>query len=671
MRTVPIRVLSVLFFYALPTSLKSQDEGSAWILSLDSITVKGYRYKSPIKTDYDGTVSLDLNHINLMPQILGNADPMHYARMLPGVQTSNEYQSGINIDGCDNGHNITSINGVPIYNANHLFGFFSTFNTSHFSALSLTKAPLSGASPNRIGGQLDLQTPREMADTLSGQFLVGMISSQGTISLPIHARTTVTLSLRASFMDLLYSQWMRIDDQQVKYRFYDTNLTLMHKVNCKNTVVVDFYSGKDTGGFFESDYLADMKAKWGNTMGAVHWLHEDKPIKAVTTVYATSYRNALSIDMQDLSFQLPSGITEIGGSTQWSWKRLKAGAEASWFTIKPQSVEKRGSFGPDNVNTSSQHPISSSLYANYTQPLPGPSDVSVGIRGSIFHNGGLTSVAADPSFRFTYNGSIQFSASYALRHQYLFLTGFTDVGLPTEFWMPATSQQKPQYAHIIAVGAGKSLFGGKYRMNVECFYRKLHHQQSYRGSVLDFVNSTYDINNNLFHGQGYNYGFSVMINKRVGKLVGMANYTYTHAIRNFEQHPDDYPASHERPHEFNALASYTIGKHWILGGTAVYASGTPFTPAESLYILNNNIVMKYGRFNSSRLHSYFRLDLSANYQWHDKKGLKHGLNFSLYNATSHENELFYHISFKEGRFAYRPVSFIFRVLPSISYHCQF
>jgi hypothetical protein len=182
----------------------------------------------------------------------------------------------------------------------------------------------------------------------------------------------------------------------------------------------------------------------------------------------------------------------------------------------------------------------------------------------------------------------------------------------------------------------------------------------------------YDIKNSLMHGNGENYGFSIMLNKCSGHLTGWMSYTYTHARRSFDMNArrKTYPASHERPHEINAVATYAANRHWSFGGTLVYASGTPFTAAQSLFFLNNNLIIKYGEYNAARLHPYVRLDLSANYKWGSK--VEHGVNFSLYNVTCRDNDLFYYLSIHDnGSFVYCPVTFVLRTLPSLSYYLKF
>ena len=675
MRKYSLTHIMFLIFCALSSSAYSQEEESAWTISLDSIMVTGFRNRLPLKSDVQGMTIWDMGNMNLLPQILGNADPMHYAQMLPGIQTNNEYRSGINIEGCDNQHNQITIYGVPIYNVNHLLGFFSTFNSTHFHSMSIAKGLVNASSPNKIGGQMDMLHSTDIPDSINGNMSIGLISSQGSLHFPFGQKTSISFSFRGSYVNLLYSQWLKVDDQQAKYSFYDANFTLKHQADEHNLLLLDFYSGIDLGSFSANHYLANMKAQWGNNMGAAHWLYNNNGVTVKTTAFVTDYRNMFRLEMQNMAFRLPSGITNIGMKSDFACKKWKFGLEISLHHIRPQSFEHHGDFNMSNVEVKKTNSLESTLYVNYECPITKRLNIMGGIRGTCLVTGGKNYTSFDPSLRLLYdNYTWKFSATYALRHQYLFQTGFSDSGLPTEFWISSSKDIKPQYAHECSASCSTHLLGQKYRIILDLFYRRLYNQLAYKGSVLDYVNTVYDINSALLHGNGENYGFSLTLNKCTGVFTGWLSYTYTHARRSFdeEKRKEYYPSSHERPHELNAVVTYAAGKHWNFGWTIVYASGTPFTPAKSIYLLNNNIIIKYSKYNSARLKPYMRLDFSANYKWEGGKHTEHGINFSLYNTTCRDNELFYYLKTRrDGSYAYRPVTFILYALPSISYFYKF
>lgn len=665
----------LLILCALSLPAHGQDDESAWAFSLDSIMVKGYQTRLSLKSSQSGETLWNLGTMSLLPQVLGNAEPVRYAQMLPGIQTNSEFRSGINIEGCDNQHNTLSIEGVPIYNVNHLLGFFSVFNAPHFPSMSVAKSALSASSPSRLGGQLNMLHDTLQHQQASGIVSLGLISSQGTVRLPLGARTMLSMSLRGSYMNLLYSRWMQADDQQVRYSFYDANATLVHRPNSRNTLLLDLYSGNDRGSLDEDNYLASMTARWGNTMGALHWLHTGQRLSAHTTAYVTAYRNRFALDMQDMAFRLPSGIADVGLKSSLAWKGCTAGAEAVWHDIRPQSLEHQGTFNVSDGHASPMRSLEAAAFLDYAHRLSARMSVAGGLRATVFAGSKATYGALDPSVRWLCDaGEWSLSATYALRHQYLFQTGFSDMGLPTEFWLSASSRFKPQYAHEATVSGSRSLFGRQCTVSASLFYRRLYHQLAYKGSLFDYVNSVYDIESSLMYGQGENYGFSIMVSKTGGRLTGWLSYTFTHARRSFDEmgRQKYYPASHERPHELNGVAVFTLNRHWNFGATVVAASGNPFTQARSFLLLNDNLIMKYGDYNAARLRPYMRLDLSVNYQWKNAGKREQGLNFSVYNATNRGNELFYYLKKRsDGTFAYRPVTFVLHTLPSISYYFKF
>ena len=121
-----------------------------------------------------------------------------------------------------------------------------------------------------------METDTAMADTLSGEASLGLIASQATVHAPLSGRTTLHLSARTSYINLLYGAWLQMEESELRYRFYDTNATLVYRQDEGNLWMFDWYMGEDDGSFGDRNYVADLKAKWGNVMGAVHWLHRQR-----------------------------------------------------------------------------------------------------------------------------------------------------------------------------------------------------------------------------------------------------------------------------------------------------------------------------------------------------------------------------------------------------------
>lgn len=652
----------------------AQTNDSILSKTLDDVTVHSHRYTSSVKSSKEGEYTWKLPFLNNLPKIMGNADPIHYAQMLPGVQTNSEYKAGINIQGCENSHNAILLEGVPIYNPNHLLGFFSVFNATHFSTMSVRKYNPISSSANRLGGTLEIFHDEEIPKSTEGDLTVGLISSQGTIRVPIGDKTKITLSLRASYINLLYSSWLTFDDASLNYSFADANFTLHHKLNNKNTLIVDYYGGFDHADVEDYYSSISFKSKWGNHVGALHWKHKNNKYKIHSTIFTTNYLNQFNLNIGNLALDIPSSISDIGIKSALEHEKWNVGLNFTYHNIHPQNIDLQGGYNIKNPPQQKQDSWEATLFAEYKHRFLKYYTINLGSKlvGYFTHSSSFFN--ADPTVSVAFdNYRTKVSLNYTYAHQYLFQTGFSNVGLPIEFWFSADENNAPQSTHSVMLSASTSLFSGRYRLHADLFYKKLYNQIEYRGNVFDVANTQYSLQDNLLHGHGTNYGFSVMAHKCTGKLTGWISYTYTHAKRFFKELDEQTPfaANHERPHDLKAVIMYSPWKHWDFGATTVFASGTPFTKPKSIAYFNGNIITQYEAYNSSRLRPYFRLDVSANYKWSSRLFKEQGINLSIHNVTCTENHLFWKVKIKEGGFAYRPVSFIVNILPSISYYCKF
>lgn len=676
-----IGILRYLFLFVTlcftETLAMAQVDSVMQSVTLDGVEVKGVKYSSKAIAHADGRTVIDMKLLDNMPQIMGIVDPINMSRLLPEIQTNGEYRSGINIQGCENSHNIVSIGSAPVYNSSHLLGFFSTFNAPHFGNFSISKFG-SSKSENKLGGELAMYSDTTRAKGVEGEISAGLISSQGTIKMPLSNKTSLKLSLRASYINLLYGKWLKNDDSEdLRYSFYDANATLLHRFNERNSIVLDYYGGSDKAVLGESGFNAKMNDKWGNHTFSLRHSYDNKRDTRVNNIlYLTSYANKLKADVQQMNFKVSSSIFDIGMKHQTEWKDWSFGGDVILHHIAPQSFESTEEILSNQPGSYKCSTVEMSVYGNYRLPLTKYIYAEPGIRASVYGSGSTGYFAAlDPSVTITYKYSdIEVFAGYSLKHQYLFQTGISELGLPTDFMVSSDKDLKPQFAHSINGGVAMFLFGRRYRASANVFFKKLFNQAEYLGSFFDFTDPNYDIKKHLLHGKGQNYGFSFMLNKCTGNLTGWLSYTYTHARRVFENGlvEGEYAANHERPHELNSVINYNIGKHWSFGATFVLASGTPYTGIDYLAVINSHIIAYYKDYNSSRLKPYCRLDISGNYKWKTKKGLENGFNLSVYNATCHKNELFYSLHIKEDKsFMYSAKSFIADVLPSISYFCKF
>lgn len=671
-------ILIIVLIHLFPAFAQRGTDES--VVVLDTVTVRSFRNGQSVLTMTDGNAVINMPLLDAMPKIMGNTDPISFSRLLPGVQTTSDGNGSLHINGSENGHNMISVLDVPIYNVNHMLGFFSAFIPTHYSTMSLYRNPQSAGAPNRLGGELEFRPFMEDVNAKpSGDVMVGLLFSEGTFRIPTGKKSLLTVSLRDTYINMLYSRWLTMDQLAMKYSFFDSNLTWSCKLDDRNTILADTYWGQDKARANEPGFIADISCRWGNDAESVHWIHERKNgFRMKQTLYRSSFFNDVAISHNRGRFSAPSSVSDLGYKGMVGWKIVSLGADVLYHDIKLQAPLLDGTYNKTNTTVPRKSAWEYSLYNDYSFLIRDRLSMRLGVRANLFDCSGKQYHSLDPSLTATYYGSERrwsVSLSVSQRNQYLFQTGLSAMGLPTEFWMPADKDNRPQSMNGITLSGMKDFDAG-YTFNASLYYRKLFNQLEYYGSLIDVVASDFEVNDHLIKGDGYNYGFDMMLSKNGGSLTGWIAYSYGRALRRFDREGMDryHSASHERLYELDATAVYKTGRRWEPSVVLVAAGGTPFTAPEYFYLLDRKLFVKYGDFNGNRVKPYLRLDLSVNYSFKVPRNSRlrsHGINFSVYNVLGRNNELGYRLKVYERHFYYHPVSFITIPLPSLSYYCKF
>ena len=166
-------------------------------------------------------------------------------QLLPGVSTNNDYSSGVRIQGCDASLNLLELDGAPVFNASHLLGLFSTFNASHFRGMSLVKNRHGADFPNRLGGRLSFHPLDSLVRRVHLDATFSFMESEGTLALPAGRGSTLYLSGRGSYLDLLYGPLLKFDGLGLGYGLQDYNLTWVCHPGERDRLRLSLYHGLD------------------------------------------------------------------------------------------------------------------------------------------------------------------------------------------------------------------------------------------------------------------------------------------------------------------------------------------------------------------------------------------------------------------------------------------
>ncbi len=696
-------------------------------LELHEVRVTADRVSSP-KVSQMSAIEVPAEQIRLVPVIFGESDVLKAIQLLPGVQSGTEGMSGIYVRGGGPDQNLFLLDGIPLYNVNHLGGFFSAFNGDAVKNITLYKGSFPGRFSGRISSVLDIATNNGNDKEWHGSASVGLIAAKVNVEGPIiKEKTTLSASLRRTYGDLLLRPilWTvaasepDIAGLSAGYYFYDLNVKVTHKFSDRSRLYATWYSGDDEAytrvkisDSYSNDYKEYMKLswRWGNMAAAVRWNYElnQKLFMNVSGSY-TRYRQRLSLGVEEewmeygrwyndeIEMGINSGINDLAVRADFDYApspdhAVKFGGVLTHHTFVPQvqSARVRYTDEPSIDTTFGESRVHANELTAYIED-----DWS--ITDALKINGGvaLTGFAVDGRFypsvqprlsgRFLLMDDLSVKAGYSYMTQYMHLLSNSNISLPTDLWVPVTARIEPMNSHQVAAGV---FYNWKdfIDFSIEGYYKWMNNLLEYKpGST--FLGSSVGWEDMVCSGRGWAYGLEFLAQKSVGQITGWFGYTWSRTMRLFDtpgeelNNGEPFPAKYDRIHDISITVQYKPDDTFDAGVTWVYSTGNTATLAmqeisggSESYRSGIDFVESRNNF---RLPAYHRMDVSVNF--HKKK--KHGVrtwNISVYNLYNRQNPFIIYPKTSErydGHGTQYSTSLmqrsLFPILPSVSYIYKF
>lgn len=670
---------------------------------LAGVEVVGSREEKLAETTRMGTINVPVAQIKLLPALFGETDVLKALQLLPGVQSGGEGSSGLYVRGGSPDQNLLLLDGTPVYNASHLFGFFSVFNADAIKNVELIK----GGFPARYGGRLssvvDITMKEGNIQKLHGEGAIGLIASRFTLEGPIKKDTaSFIFSARRTYIDVLARPLIRAqtDGLTAGYYFYDLNGKLNWKVGARDRLYLSGYSGYDE--FYANDEQTqgeeyskqDSGLGWGNRTAALRWNHivNDRLFLNTHLTY-TRYQFDISATAEDrrrdngqlrtdkFTLNYLSNIQDWSGKADFDYlpnpnHYVRFGGQYIRHQFRPGALQTTGSTDPADNRALGRRIMAdeASLYAEDDFKVTDRLKVNVGVRLNNFLVAKKLYPSLEPRLaaRFLLTEDWALKAAYARTTQYVHLLTNSGIGLPTDLWVPATARVRPQLAQQVSVGAARTLrfHDEDFELSLETYYKPMQNLIEFREGA-DFIGTSDDnYESKITSGQGWAYGGEVFVQKKSGKTTGWLGYTLAWSTRRF---PDlnqglSYPYKYDRRHDLKLVVIHQFSPTLTLSGTAVYGSGNATTLSQGRYNLGpgNGTFEDYGTRNSYRMAPYHRLDLDLSHT--KKKRWGEVVNsFSVYNAYNRRNPYFLYLDpgFDGQESVYKQVS-LFPILPSFS-----
>ena len=690
---------------------------------------------SDVKASRMSAIEVPIEQIKAVPVLFGEADIIKAIQLLPGVQSGGEGNSGMYVRGGGPDENLFLLDGVPLYNVNHLGGFFSAFNTDAVKNVTLYK----GSFPARFGGRLssvlDVTSNNGNDKQLHGNLSVGFLSAKLNLEGPIiKKRTTFCFSARRTYADILLQplvkQLAEGDDKSkisAGYYFYDINAKVTHKFNEENRLYASFYLGSDkvygkvnTMSSLQEDEYMNINNTWGNLVASLRWNRVLGPrlFMNLTTSY-TQYNNKIVGGIEKVA-HLPNGEQEskMEGDYNSGIKDFTLRADFD-FTPNPKHDVKFGGyflrhwFTPevasvsidyyDQIQMNSAWKTDTSLggaivpanemvlFAEDDWSITDVLKVNVGLHASGFkvENSFYPSLQPRISARILLGENLSLKAGYAAMTQYMHLLSTTSVSMPTDLWVPVTDRIEPMASQQVAAGLFYK-WDNVADFSVEGYYKLLNNLLEYKDGATFFGSSAH-WEDMVVMGDGKAYGIELLVQRSVGKFTGWIGYTWSRTTHIFDREGQQlnggkpFPAKYDRRHDFSIVLSYKFSDRVDVSATWVFSSGNAATLAMQRYAVASDDPNDYTHANSSnsidyiegrnnfRMPNYHRLDIGANFHREFKK-CHRTINVSIYNLYNHQNP---YMIYQSSKYSYAGYSSalvqlsLFPILPSVAYTLYF
>jgi len=687
---------------------------------IDEVTISTKKEDYNIKSSDLGNVELEVKKLEKLPVLMGEKDILKTLQLLPGVQSGSEGSSGFYVRGGGPDQNLILLDEGTIYNASHLFGFFSVFNSDAINDINLIKGSMPANYGGRLSSVLDINMKDGNKKRFSGRGGIGLISSKLTLEGPIKKDTSsFIVSARRTYIDILTKPYLDTTEYAGNgYFFYDLTSKLNYRFSNKDQIFISGYFGKDVFTFNSPDWGFNMKIPWGNSTGSIRWNHvfSNKLFMNSSLIFSNykfEFSATQNVEGNNLyQSRLYSGIRD------WNFKQdfnyylnprhtLKFGINNTYHIFSPSNFD--ASLDSLNISTNDirYYAHEGAIYINDEFNLNEKILINAGIRLSTFTHFGpferyikdgsnnLGALSTDSTINYnswepikTYYGfEPRFSSRYLINeksslkfgfnqnYQYIHLTSLSSSSLPTDVWIPSSSIIKPLIGRQYSIGYYRNFNNNKYEFSLEGYYKNMENLIEYKENYIPGTSiGTDNVDNNLVSGDGQSYGFELFFSKNIGNLSGWIGYTWSKTTRKFNELNKglEFYSKYDRTHDLSIVANYQISKRLNFSTVFVYATGNTLTLPESAFLIDGDLILEWGERNSHRMEPYHRLDIALTLDGKKKGNYQSSWSFSIYNVYNRQNPYFIYFDVNDDNFGLtaKQVS-LFPIIPSISWNFKF
>jgi len=649
-----------------------------------------------------GVEKLDMQQVNNVPVIFGEKDILKTITLLPGVKQASEGNTGYYVRGGASDQNLILLDEATVYNASHLFGFFSTFNSDAIKDVSLYK----GGMPAQYGGRLSSVLDVKMNEGNNKEYTVdgglGLISSRIKVEGPlVKDKGSFMVSARRTYIDLFLKASSDTNIRGSSIYFYDLNAKFNYHFDEKNAIYLSGYFGKDVLGLQNT-----FGTNWGNSTGTLRFNHVfNSKLFSNTSLIYSNYNYLIQSFITDNEFKATSAINDFNLKEDMQYfinpkHTLTFGINAVNHNLKPGSVTSTSTSRSNNNTIQSRHGIETAAYISDDWHVSEKLNLLYGLRlsnidlvGPGTYNTydaagntiGSTTYASGAVAKSYLNLEPRFSASYAINDQNsvklsynrntqnVHILNNSTSSTPTDLYVLSSNNIKPEIADQLSTGYFKNFDENAYEFSGEVYYKWLQNQIDYKNGAQLIANP--NVESQLVYGVGRAYGLELFLKKKYGKFNGWIGYTLSKTEGKFNgiSNNNYFPNKYDRTHDLSVVGIYQLNKRWTFSGTFVYGTGDAVTYPTGKYTIGGLTTYYYSSRNSYREPSTNHLDLGATLDGKQHTKYHSSWTFGIYNVYNRKNP--YTITFRDSKT--NPGSTeavetsLFGIVPSVTWNFKF
>lgn len=633
--------------------------------SLNEVVITADKDNENVQGAQMGMIKIPTKQISELPAIGGETDVLKVIQLLPGVQAGKEGTSNFYVRGGNADQNLILLDEATIYNPNHLYGLFSTFNSNAINNISLIKGGFPAEYGGRLSSILKITMKEGNKNKFSGNGGIGLLTSNLSLEGPVNkGKGSYIVSGRRSYADMIMRTVYK--KSVLNYYFYDVNAKMNYSINQNNRIYLSLFSGRDNAAYTSASSL-NYGIDFGNKTATLRWNHLfGAKIFSNTSLVYNDYHNDLTTIQDKYYSQLYSGIRDLTAVTDFQMHpntrhNVKFGGSYSYRIFIPSAITSKipvtgkiTTIKPDSIPEKYSNQIA--FYAGDEIKINNKISFYIGARLPVFYDKNIQYFDIEPrtTLKYSVNESSSIKASYTKMNQFLHLVQSSTASLPTDIWISSSKTVKPQISQQISLGWFKNFKQNTIETSVEVYYKTMRNQVLFKEGT-QHQNYT-DIDEQLTFGKGLSYGAEFFVKKSFGRFTGWASYTLSKTTQQFDSinNGNQFPFAYDNRHNFSIVAVYELNERWIFSADWVFTSGGAYTlPLGRVTVAQDGTLYggtysDYTTRNNYRYRPYHRLDINITYRSKMKKIFKTPVQFfwklGIYNVYSRLNTYYVYLT---------------------------